>query len=113
MCIRDRVKGQGVAPKNLHPEGHSTSAPPRYTEASLIKALEERGIGRPSTYAATVSVIQDRGYVTMRGQALVPSWLAFAVIRLLEEHFDWLVDYDFTAETVSYTHLTLPTILRV
>ena len=91
------VEGQGVAARDLHPEGHSTSAPPRYTEASLIKALEERGIGRPSTYAATVSVIQDRGYVTMRGQALVPSWLAFAVIRLLEEHFDWLVDYDFTA----------------
>jgi len=92
------VKGQGVAARNLHSEGHETSTPPRYTEASLIKALEERGIGRPSTYAATVSVIQDRGYVTIRGQALVPSWLAFAVIRLLEEHFDWLVDYDFTAE---------------
>jgi len=96
--LPDLATGQGVTAQNLHPEGHSTSAPPRYTEASLIKALEERGIGRPSTYAATVSVIQDRGYVTMRGQALVPSWLAFAVIRLLEEHFDWLVDYDFTAE---------------
>src|SRR5450759_4677932 len=96
--LPDLATGQGVTAQNLHPEGHSTSAPPRYTEASLIKALEERGIGRPSTYAATVAVIQDRGYVTMRGQALVPSWLAFAVIRLLEEHFDWLVDYDFTAE---------------
>ena len=71
--------------------------PPRYTEASLVKALEERGIGRPSTYAATISTIQDRGYVITRGQALVPTWLAFAVIRLLEEHFDRLVDYDFTA----------------
>ncbi|HMO11976.1 MAG TPA: topoisomerase C-terminal repeat-containing protein, partial [Actinotalea sp.] len=71
--------------------------PPRYTEASLVKALEERGIGRPSTYAATISVIQDRGYVSSRGQALVPSWLAFAVTRLLEENLEHLVDYDFTA----------------
>ena len=82
----------------LDADGHRTSPPPRYTEASLVKALEERGIGRPSTYAATISVIQDRGYVTNRGQALVPSWLAFAVTRLLEENFDRLVDYDFTAE---------------
>ncbi|GEN80071.1 type I DNA topoisomerase [Actinotalea fermentans] len=81
----------------LTPDGHRTSPPPRYTEASLVKALEERGIGRPSTYAATIGVIQDRGYVTGRGQALVPSWLAFAVTRLLEENFDRLVDYDFTA----------------
>ena len=81
----------------LEPDGHRTSPPPRYTEASLVKALEERGIGRPSTYAATIGVIQDRGYVTNRGQALVPSWLAFAVTRLLEENFDRLVDYDFTA----------------
>ncbi|HEY0118506.1 MAG TPA: topoisomerase C-terminal repeat-containing protein, partial [Cellulomonas sp.] len=72
--------------------------PPRYTEAALVKALEERGIGRPSTYAATISTIQDRGYVTSRGQALVPTWLAFAVTRLLEENFDRLVDYSFTAE---------------
>ena len=69
----------------------------RYTEASLVKALEERGIGRPSTYAATISVIVDRGYVTSKGSALVPTWLAFAVTRLLEEHFGKLVDYDFTA----------------
>ena len=81
----------------LDAEGHRTSPPPRYTEASLVKALEERGIGRPSTYAATIGVIQDRGYVSSRGQALVPSWLAFAVTRLLEENFDRLVDYDFTA----------------
>lgn len=81
----------------LEPDGHRTSPPPRYTEASLVKALEERGIGRPSTYAAIIGVIQDRGYVTNRGQALVPSWLAFAVTRLLEENFDRLVDYDFTA----------------
>ena len=87
-----------VDARDLTADGHHTSPPPRFTEASLIKALEERGIGRPSTYAATISVIQDRGYVTSRGQALVPSWLAFAVTRLLEKHFDWLVDYDFTAE---------------
>jgi DNA topoisomerase I len=89
--------GDALAADEIEAEGHRTSPPPRYTEASLIRALEERGIGRPSTYAATISVIMDRGYVLGRGQALVPSWLAFAVIRLLEEHFDRLVDYDFTA----------------
>ncbi|MCQ1952396.1 type I DNA topoisomerase [Arthrobacter jinronghuae] len=78
--------------------GHETSPPPRFTEASLVKMLEELGIGRPSTYAATISTIMDRGYVTSRGQALVPSWIAFSVVRLLEEHFTDYVDYDFTAE---------------
>ncbi|MFV0464299.1 MAG: type I DNA topoisomerase [Nostocoides sp.] len=78
-------------------EGHETTPPPRYTEATLVKAMEEKGIGRPSTYAATVGTIQDRGYVMHRGNALVPTWLAFAVTRLLEEHFGELVDYDFTA----------------
>ncbi|KQY23071.1 DNA topoisomerase I [Cellulomonas sp. Root485] len=92
------AEGDEMSASDLTADGHRTSPPPRYTEASLVKALEERGIGRPSTYAATISVIQDRGYVTGRGQALVPSWLAFAVTRLLEENFDWLVDYDFTAE---------------
>ena len=77
--------------------GHETTPPPRYTEASLVKALEEREIGRPSTYAAIMSTISDRGYVDHRGQALVPTWLAFAVTRLLEESFAELVDYDFTA----------------
>ncbi|WP_426594140.1 type I DNA topoisomerase [Cellulomonas sp. McL0617] len=91
-------EGDPLTASDLTADGHRTSPPPRFTEASLVKALEERGIGRPSTYAATISVIQDRGYVTGRGQALVPSWLAFAVTRLLEENFDWLVDYDFTAE---------------
>jgi DNA topoisomerase-1 len=91
-------EGDPLTGSDLAAAGHRTSPPPRFTEASLVKALEERGIGRPSTYAATISVIQDRGYVTSRGQALVPSWLAFAVTRLLEENFDWLVDYDFTAE---------------
>jgi len=83
--------------RDLTADGHSTSPPPRYTEASLVKALEELGIGRPSTYAATISVISDRGYVGSKGSALVPTWLAFAVTRLLEEHFGRLVDYDFTA----------------
>ena len=78
-------------------QGHQTSPPARYTEATLVKALEEKGIGRPSTYAATVGTIQDRGYVRTKGSALIPTWLAFAVTRLLEEHFTRLVDYDFTA----------------
>jgi len=91
------AQGDAISATDLTADGHQTSPPPRFTEASLIKALEERGIGRPSTYAATISVIQDRGYVSNRGQALVPSWLAFAVTRLLEENFHWLVDYDFTA----------------
>lgn len=89
----------GVALEVLRAEadGHETSPPARYTEATLVKAMEEKGIGRPSTYAATVGTIQDRGYVRTRGSALVPTWLAFAVTRLLEEHFPKLVDYDFTA----------------
>ncbi len=78
-------------------EGHETTPPARYTEATLVKAMEEKGIGRPSTYAATIGTIQDRGYVYTRGQALIPTWLAFAVTRLLEEHFGELVDYEFTA----------------
>src|SRR5699024_10198927 len=90
-----------VATEWLTADGHETSPPPRYTEASLVKALEERGIGRPSAYAATISVITDRGYVLRRGQALEPSWTAFSVIRLLEEHFPRLIDYDFTAEMES------------
>lgn len=77
--------------------GHDTLPPPRYTEATLVKALEEKGIGRPSTYAATVGTIQDRGYVRTKGSALIPTWLAFAVTRLMEENFPSLVDYDFTA----------------
>jgi DNA topoisomerase-1 len=78
-------------------DGHETQPPPRYTEATLVKAMEEKGIGRPSTYASIMGTIQDRGYVGTRGSALVPTWLAFAVTRLLEEHFPRLVDYDFTA----------------
>ncbi|MFT4211676.1 MAG: type I DNA topoisomerase [Microbacterium sp.] len=89
--------GDELVARDVEPKGHATSPKPRYTEASLVKALEEKGIGRPSTFASIIDVILDRGYVTKRGQALVPSWLAFSVVRLLEEHFADLVDYDFTA----------------
>jgi DNA topoisomerase I len=77
--------------------GHSTTPPARYTEASLVKALEELGIGRPSTYSSILQTIQDRGYIWKKGSALVPSWTAFAVVGLLESYFARLVDYDFTA----------------
>ena len=82
-------------------KAHETSPPPRYTEASLTKRLEDLGVGRPSTYAAIISTIMDRGYVTKKGQALIPSWIAFSVVRLLEGHFSELVNYDFTAEMES------------
>ncbi|MFC5790993.1 type I DNA topoisomerase [Agromyces tardus] len=91
-------EGQAIGLAELEAKGHETSPPPRYTEASLVKRLEELGIGRPSTFASIISTILDRGYVTQRGQALVPSWVAFSVVRLLEEHFGDLVQYDFTAE---------------
>ncbi|MDN3359269.1 type I DNA topoisomerase [Actinomadura sp. DC4] len=81
----------------LAPEGHSTRPPARYTEATLVKELEDREIGRPSTYATILGTILDRGYVFKKGTALVPSFLAFAVVNLLEKHFGHLVDYDFTA----------------
>ncbi len=91
------VKGQRLAADSLEAVGHTTQPPARYTEASLVKALEELGIGRPSTYASIMQTIQDRGYVFKRGQALIPSFLAFAVVGLLEGHFPRLVDFDFTA----------------
>lgn len=91
------VVGDVLRLREVEPKGHSTSPKPRYTEASLVKALEEKGIGRPSTFASIIDVILNRGYVTKRGQALIPSWLAFSVVRLLEQHFADLVDYDFTA----------------
>jgi len=90
-------EGQSLAAVEIDAAGHDTTPPPRYTEASLVKALDELGIGRPSTYASIISTIIDRGYVTPRGQALVPSWTAFSVVRLLEDFFTELVDYDFTA----------------
>jgi DNA topoisomerase I len=89
--------GQALEATELEPEGHATNPPPRFTEASLVKALEDRGIGRPSTYASIMGTILDRGYVFKRGTALVPTFLAFAVTGLLEQHFGKLVDYDFTA----------------
>jgi DNA topoisomerase-1 len=89
--------GDGLGVDRLEAQGHTTSPPARYTEASLVKQLEELGIGRPSTYASIISTIQDRGYVWKKGSALVPTWLAFAVIGLLEQHFARLVDYGFTA----------------
>jgi DNA topoisomerase I len=88
---------QRVRANELTADGHTTSPPPRYTEASLIKALEDLGIGRPSTYSSIIKTIQDRGYVHKKGSALVPSWVAFAVTGLLEQHFGRLVDYGFTA----------------
>lgn len=91
------AEGDSAVLAALSAEGHATKPPARYTEASLVKDLEERGIGRPSTYASIMTVLVDRGYVTKRGTALVPSWLAFSVVRLLEEHFGGLVDYAFTA----------------
>ena len=91
------VAGQKLSLVEVEAKGHETSAPPRYTEASLVKTLEELGIGRPSTYASIISTIIDRGYVTPRGQALVPNWIAFSVVRLLEEYFNDLIQYDFTA----------------
>ncbi|MGD9793180.1 MAG: type I DNA topoisomerase, partial [Acidimicrobiia bacterium] len=90
--------GQVVPLDRLEVEGHSTSPPARYTEASLVKKLEELGIGRPSTWASIMQTIQDRGYVWKKGQALVPTWTAFVVVRLLENHFKGLIDYSFTAD---------------
>ena len=90
-------EGRGLTAKEVSAEGHSTNPPARYTEASLVKKMEDLGIGRPSTYASIIKTIQDRGYVVSRGNALVPSWVAFAVVGLLEENFTELVDYDFTS----------------
>jgi DNA topoisomerase I len=91
------VKGQPLSAQELEAVGHSTQPPARYTEPSLVKALEELGIGRPSTYSSIMKTIVDRGYVFKRGQAMIPSFLAFAVVGLLENHFPRLVDFDFTA----------------
>ena len=88
---------QAVRASDLQPRGHETKPPARFTEASLVKELEEMGVGRPSTYASIIQTIQSRGYVWKKGSALVPSLTAFSVVRLLKEHFARLVDYDFTA----------------
>lgn len=95
--LPDVAEGDAASLTRATPEGHETQPPGRYTEATLVKTMEELGIGRPSTYAATIQTIGDRGYVTHRGQYLVPTWLAFSVTRLLEENLANLVDYDFTA----------------
>ena len=91
--------GDLVPIASIAPSGHTTSSPSRFTEASLVKRLEELRIGRPSTWASIIQTVQDRGYLWKKGQALVPTWTAFAVVRLLEEHFEALVDYEFTAST--------------
>ena len=90
--------GQRVEASNVSADGHETQPPARYTEASLVKTLEAKEIGRPSTYASIISTIIDRGYVYERGRALIPSWLAFSVIKLLETKFPKYVDYEFTAD---------------
>ncbi len=91
------AEGDVLSATALEPESHSTTPPARYTEATLVRALEERGIGRPSTYASILGTILDRGYIRKVGQALVPTFLAFAVTNLLEQHFGRLVNYEFTA----------------
>ncbi|MGW4240839.1 type I DNA topoisomerase [Streptomyces sp. NPDC004749] len=92
------AEGDGLTAEEISVDGHATKPPARYTEASLVKELEEREIGRPSTYASIIGTILDRGYVFKKGTALVPSFLSFAVVNLLERHFGRLVDYDFTAK---------------
>jgi DNA topoisomerase-1 len=89
--------GEKIAVKEYTCEGHETKPPARYTEPTLVKKLEELGIGRPSTFASIMQTIQDRGYVAKRGRALVPTFLAFSVTGLLEQHFTKLIDYEFTA----------------
>jgi len=89
--------GDRIAVRSLSADGHETQPPARFTEASLVKRMEELGVGRPSTYASIIKTVQDRGYVWKKGSALVPSFLAFAVVNLLEQHFPDLVDYAFTA----------------
>ncbi len=91
------AEGDPVSAAQVRASGHETKPPARYTEATLIRELEEREIGRPSTYASIIGTILNRGYVYKKGTALVPAWLAFSVVRLLEEHFSRLVSYEFTA----------------
>jgi DNA topoisomerase-1 len=96
-ALPDVHEGDAVTALSLAADGHETKPPARYTEATLVRELEDREIGRPSTYASIIGTILARGYVYKKGTALVPSWLAFAVVRLLERHFTRFVDYDFTA----------------
>ncbi|WIE63888.1 type I DNA topoisomerase [Curtobacterium sp. MCLR17_036] len=98
VALPDVKQGEHLEVHDVEAKGHDTTPPPRFTEASLIKTLEELGIGRPSTYPTISPTIIDRGYVSLRGTQLVPNWIAFSVVRLLEEYFGELVEYDFTAE---------------
>ena len=91
------TEGDEIAVASLEANGHRTNPPARYTEATIVRRLEELGIGRPSTWASIIQTVQDRGYVWKKGQALVPTWTAFSVVNLLEQHFNDLVDYEFTA----------------
>ncbi|MGN6546922.1 MAG: type I DNA topoisomerase, partial [Aureliella sp.] len=102
VLLPQMAQGDSLDLKKLESKSHTTQPPPRFTEASLTRTLEERGIGRPSTYASIIDTIQHREYVFKKGNALVPSWTAFAVIRLLEEHLGSLVDYAFTAQMEDY-----------
>jgi len=95
--LPDLQEGDGVTAASISAEGHETKPPARYTEATLIKELEDREIGRPSTYASIIGTILNRGYVYKKGSALVPAWLAFSVTRLLVEHFPRQISYEFTA----------------
>ncbi|WP_151083675.1 type I DNA topoisomerase [Nocardioides cynanchi] len=95
--LPDLAQGDAVSAASLTANGHETKPPARYTEATLIKELEEREIGRPSTYASIIGTILARGYVYKKGTALVPAWIAFSVVRLLEEHFPRQISYEFTA----------------
>jgi DNA topoisomerase-1 len=98
VALPNVTEGEHLSVTDVEAKGHDTTPPPRFTEASLIKTLEELGIGRPSTYPTISPTIIDRGYVSLRGTQLVPNWIAFSVVRLLEEYFGELVEYDFTAE---------------
>ncbi len=95
-------EGEALRCAGTEAKGHTTQPPARYSEATLTRTLEEKGIGRPSTYASIIETIQARDYVFKKGNALVPSWTAFSVVRLLEEHLPSLVDYDFTAQMEDY-----------
>lgn len=98
IVLPDLKKGEALQISSLTPQGHTTTPPQRYSEAALTHTLEEKGIGRPSTYASIIDVILNRNYVFKKNGALVPSWTAFAVCKLLETYFHTLVDYDFTAD---------------
>ncbi|MGO1515488.1 type I DNA topoisomerase [Agrococcus casei] len=99
--LPDVRENDSLGLESIETKSHSTTPPPRYTEASLVKALEELEIGRPSTYASIIDTILRRGFVTLRGGALVPNWIAFSTIKLLEDNLGELVDYDFTASMMN------------